>query len=403
MRKKLGIVLALCFLLCGCTKEPGNEPQVGSPDSSLLQVQNEASECENKYETLDIGNAEIIIPEADTLYKAYFDIGDYDQDEVEQSYIDNLKKLSNGEEIDTDKIVYHMWRSEEEGPEYVNYNEASENEHKFRESALLYNHKGFSEVLYKSSYMCEMADYKRILEIKGEEDEENIWGYRVLDMGTLEKNYDVLHEDISEVSYNLCDGPMNLKEAVDYMEQHVKNDYRFVGSKLLDYKVYKVKVMKLKDGIYYYQFHIQPEYKGIPLNKDYAPQVISGEEDSDEDIERFGVEYVASMVENNKLNYVWSCAHSYENVEELESYDKVLSLSSACIAASQQLSTSTKLKVGRIELVYDTVFKKKDGVIQGVEIKPIYHFVITNPDVLGYTAIYIDVDAITGQVLITKM
>ena len=175
MRKKLGIVLALCFLLCGCTKESGNEPQVGSPDSSLLQVQNEASECENKYETLDIGNAEIIIPEADTLYKAYFDIGDYDQDEVEQSYIDNLKKLSNGEEIDTDKIVYHMWRSEEEGPEYVNYNEASENEHKFRESALLYNHKGFSEVLYKSSYMCEMADYKRILEIKGEEDEENIW------------------------------------------------------------------------------------------------------------------------------------------------------------------------------------------------------------------------------------
>ena len=63
MRKKLGIVLALCFLLCGCTKESGNEPQVGSPDSSLLQVQNEASECENKYETLDIGNAEIIIPE----------------------------------------------------------------------------------------------------------------------------------------------------------------------------------------------------------------------------------------------------------------------------------------------------------------------------------------------------
>ena len=163
MRKKLGIVLALCFLLCGCTKESGNEPQVGSPDSSLLQVQNEASECENKYETLDIGNAEIIIPEADTLYKAYFDIGDYDQDEVEQSYIDNLKKLSNGEEIDTDKIVYHMWRSEEEGPEYVNYNEASENEHKFRESALLYNHKISSQIHSAYPYPVDHQDFLRFL------------------------------------------------------------------------------------------------------------------------------------------------------------------------------------------------------------------------------------------------
>lgn len=404
MRKKLSIVLILCFLLCGCTKESGNEQQAGVPDSSLLQIQNEASEFdENKYENLDIENAEIMIPEADTLYKAYFDIGSYNQEEVEKAYIDNLKKLSGSDEIDTDKIVYHIWRSEEEGPEYVNYNQASETEHELREEAILYNYNGFSEVLYKSSYMCEMADYKRILEITGEEYEEDIWGYRVLDMGTFEKNYDILHDDISEVSYNLCDGPMNLKDAVSYIEQHIKDDYRFVGSELLDYKVCRVEVFKLKDGIYYYQFHIQPEYKGIPLNKDYAPEVISGKEDDDEDIERFGVEYVASMVENNKLNYVWSCAHSYENVEELECYDKVLSLSSACSAASWQLSTSTKLKVGRIELVYDTVFKKKDGLIQGIEIKPIYHFVINNPDVLGYTAIYIDVDAITGEVLITKI
>lgn len=403
MRKKLSVVLLLCFLLCGCTRESGNESQIAVPDSFLLQVQKEAGECENKYESLDLENAEIIIPEADAVYKAYFDIGDYNQEEVEKNYLDNLKRISGAEEIDTSRIVYHMWRSEEEGAEYVNYNQASGTEHKSRESALLYNYNGFSETLYKSSYMCEMADYRRIVEITGEEYEEDLWGYRALDMGTLEKKYDILHDDISEVTYNLCDGPMKLEDAIIYMEQHIKNDYHFVGSALLNYKVYQVEVRKLKDGIYYYQFHIQPEYKGILLNKDYAPEVISGNEDSDEESERFGVEYVASMVENNKLNYIWSRAHSYENVEEIECYDKVLSLSSACNAASEQLSAGIKLKVERIELVYDTVFKKKGGLIQGIEIKPVYHFVIRNPEVLGYTSIYIDVDAITGEVLISKI
>lgn len=401
MKKKLSVVLMLCFLLCGCSKESGDKTQDISPDSSLQLVQNEASECKSKYETIDIENAEIKIPETDKIYKAYFDIGYYDQETVEASYIDNLKKISSSENIDTSKIVYHMWGSEDDGSEYVNYNQASESEHRFRGSALLYNDNGYSEVLYKSSYMCEISDYKRVLEITGEEDEENIWGYRILDMGTLEKSYDILQDEISEVSYPLCDGDMRLKDAISYTEQHIKDDYRFVGSKLLDYKVYKVKVMKLKDGVYYYQFHIQPEYKGIPFNKDHAPEVISGKQDDAKKVVRFGDEHIASMVENNKLNFIWSCAHSYENVEELECYDKIISLSEACSVASKQLSTSTKLDVGSVELVYNTEFKKKDGVIQGVEIKPIYHFVINNPSVLGYTEIYIDVDAITGEVLIT--
>lgn len=414
MMMLLGVII---FLMAGCAKKE-TVPEIGDvktqTDSGKLSLQEIRKEAENldvSYKNLDFSNTKIAIPKVDEVYDLTFPVSTDSFERQVEKFEENIRKYEGlPKDVDlTQYMTVMYWDIEQNDRLSVPLNEVTDQQ-KETLQYLGYNDGTCSELIVFSDFMLEMGDHAALAEVTGDHMEfsEKEYGFEGNDLGTLVKRYDLSKDDISGISYHLADGDVALSDAISYVEKHMKEDYYFVGSEILDYHVFGVEVRQLTDDVYEYQFDVATSYQGLLLNKDdssnAAPETASEDEDSLKP-EPYGANHLVTMLYKDRLEYMWSCFQNFESVDVNNTYKSILSLEDACRLLSKYVSQYMTLEIGSIELIYHTEFEyeseeKRDwGYIQSIHARPAYHFSVSNSGITGHEKMYFNVDAVSGEII----
>lgn len=409
----LGITV---MLLAGCAKNNA-APQAGEAniemESQMLplpEIREQAKDLHVPVKNLDLSEAKITIPEAEEVYDLRFPVSSDSFERQVEKFEENIRKYEGlGEDVDLTKSMNIMyWDKQQDDRLTVPYNEATEQQ-KQEIQYLGYNDGKCSALIVFSNLMLEMGDYSVPTQVLGDDTDyaENEYGYRGYELGELVESYDLLTDDISGVSYHLSDGELALSDAVSYVEKHLKEDYYFAGSEILDYHVFAVNVRELADDVYYYEFDVSTSYQDLVLNKDDSIVVMpEGEMQNEDSLEPapFGTNHFVSMFQKDRLGFIWSCCQSFETVEVNHTYQKIVSLETACKLLGDYISKNKTFQIDSVDLIYHTEFeyeseeKREWGYIQSVHATPAYHFSVSNTGLSEYKRLYFNVDAVSGEI-----
>ena len=409
----LGITV---MLLAGCAKNNA-APQAGEAniemESQMLplpEIREQAKDLHVSVKNLDLSEAKITIPEAEEVYDLRFPVSSDSFERQVEKFEENIRKYEGlGEDVDLTKSMNIMyWDKQQDDRLTVPYNEATEQQ-KQEIQYLGYNDGKCSALIVFSNFMLEMGDYSVPTQVLGDDTDyaENEYGYRGYELGELVESYDLLTDDISGVSYHLSDGELALSDAVSYVEKHLKEDYYFAGSEILDYHVFAVNVRELADDVYYYEFDVSTSYQDLVLNKDDSIVVMpEGEMQNEDSLEPapFGTNHFVSMFQKDRLGFIWSCCQSFETVEVNHTYQKIVSLETACKLLGDYISKNKTFQIDSVDLIYHTEFeyeseeKREWGYIQSVHATPAYHFSVSNTGLSEYKRLYFNVDAVIGEI-----
>ena len=324
-KKKVGIFLLVCtsIFFTGCSQKPST---VDMNYTSINAVREEAEKSLGEYSNLDFSNTDITIPMVDQVYELNFPVSTDSFERQVEKFENNIRKYEGiGDDVDLRQYMTIMyWDLEKNDRLIIPFNEATE-EQKEQVQYIGYNDGTCSELVVFSNFMLEMGNYDVVTTLIGDEDDhsKDAYGYRSMSLGKSIETYDLKKDDISGISYHLSDGDLLLTDAVEYVEKHMKEDYYFVGSKYLQYSVFRIDVRQLSDDIYYYEFDVGTSYEGVSLNYDDATSMDDMDENSDNDAlkpEPFGTNHLATMFEKNKLGFIWSCCQNFESVEIVNTY-----------------------------------------------------------------------------------
>jgi hypothetical protein len=414
------ILLGVNFLCAGCAKDAEEDTSLNL--QPLSEIREEAADFQKDYTNLNLDGTTIIIPEVEEIHDLTFPISTDSYERQIEKFEENIRKYEGlDEDVDLAPYMTMMyWDKIKNDRLEVPFNEMTD-ELLEQIQYLSYNDGTCSELLIFSDYMLEMGNYEIPQSLLGDTTDysDKPYGYRGVDLGTLVETYYLPDDDISGVVYHLEDGDLSLPDAVEYVEKHMKEDYYFVGSELLDYHVFEIEVRQLSEDIYYYQFRVGTSYDGIILNWDSSLGGITGAnanastdvaEDGEGETDTvapkpFGTAHRTSMFRSDQLGFIWGSCHSFESVELQETHTDFITVEEACDLLSQNLSNSHCFSVKTITLEYQTEFTYENkesarwGYVQSVYCHPVYHFVIANPQIAGYAKIYFNVDALTGEIL----
>lgn len=384
--------------------------QVKAEKLPLAQIRKQAQNLDISYPNLDLSNAKALIPDVDEVYDLTFPMSAGSFEENVKKLEENIRKYKGlGKDVNVAKYMTLMyWDVAENETLEVPLEKAGEQQ-KNAAQYLYYNDGECAESFVFANHMFEMGDYSVCTRLTGSHSDYSGFSCRDYgrEQGLLYERYDLAKDDISGISYHLSDGDMAISDAVAFVEKHMKEDYYFVGSKHLDYRVLEVTVRKLGENTYYYEFDIGTSFKGMPLNSDdcfYQPGYL---ESGNETLaaEPFGTNSFVSMFQKGRIGYIWSCRQSFEVANVNQTYQELLPLEEACRLLSNYLSENKSYEMSSVELVYQTEeeyendAKASGGSIQSVHANPAYHFSVAKTGIAQYQGcMYFDVDAVNGEI-----
>ena len=401
------------MLLAGCAKEDGSTDSnaVSSSEDeteeetlepiiptmvSMEDIREAAENFSGSYKNLDFTDTVFSIPENDSVYELTFTMPTEAEEfeTMEDMILANMDELAGSSDVGN--LRWMLWDDDRT----VTLASELSTEEKAGQACLTYNDGTYTALLYCNTYMLEMADSKLWADLAGYEefDENYKFTYRpmFIEDQTLVATYNLPEDSIDGISYTLMDGEMSVEDAVSYVEEEIKN-YYYVGKSCIDFYVSEVDVYQLSSGEYYYYFYLSGSYDGIKMS-DFVG--FTFEEDQDID---FAVSYTyheAAMIYTDRISYIWG-QHGYSDVETEEETEFV-SLDDACNLVSRLVSSNASLSISEVSLVYDTHdFKggdsRGDDFVSYIEGRLVYEFIVSNPQILGYSAVRFCVDAVTGE------
>lgn len=193
----------------------------------------------------------------------------------------------------------------------------------------------------------------------------------------------------SEDKYNLLNGEMSIKDAVDYAENFFNTEFAF-GNQQLKIKVFMVYVVDMGDGVYNYCMAASRSYDGVIFD---AQRSLSnaGMTYSSDDNNYAQPAGCISMIESDKIDSFTQC---YTNIDITETFsaDEIISLHQAMQTVSESFSGYTVLNVLSIDFVYAHYY---DEEAEKSIARPQWKFsMINTADNYAY---YAYVDAIDGK------
>lgn len=408
MKRKIAAFMLCLYMVilsaCGKAQEEWEVSFV-----SLEEIRREAENFTYECSNLDFSDTDIIIPEGEEIQDVEFPLDNRSFDEIKEEFYENIRTLTGKDVVDEQYANCVLYDDGAEGGRLivpVTEVTASEIDKAYNCGGwyLSYNDGIYSSLLYSSSLMCEITDRTQLNEVDGGsgENAEPVYGYRIYGMGDFVKSFDLPEDDIEDVSYRLPDGEVRLADAISYVESAGAFRYHFVGSSCLDYKVFHVDVRRLAEDVFYYEMKVKAIYKGIA----FAYAKTSNFAVTDDKKHHYAITaHTVSVLSAKHMDYIWSCAHSYETEEEGEVYTKFLSIRDAVGIVSRTVADSAKMEVDSVELLYRTEFcygtngkDEDDDRVLAVKCHPVYHFRVYGRGLSEYDVLYFDVDAVTGTV-----
>ncbi|MEE3393454.1 MAG: hypothetical protein VZR23_07210 [Lachnospiraceae bacterium] len=403
------IVIFCIGIITGCGKEE-NETTTTS-EVTIPELKEEAKNIKN-FKNIDFTNTVFKLPDTNSISELTFDL-EKEGKSPEETFDYLYNKFTNAIYIYTgkkpeDKNIYFKLPRDDDVINIKNVTNEDLKKSEPQSYFLSYNDGKNSLLLYGSSYMCEMADEMVSSKYKSTVD----WvGFRPEDT-TLAKSYDLEKDDISNEVYKVNGEDVSIQEAVSFVENELKKTLPFLSSEFLTYKVFRVEVYRLADDDYYYKMSVRALYDGISFQ--YENNAVCFPADKKADYNDFSENTTVTLMEKDKINYFWSCSHTYDNIKVGKTYDKFISLRKACSLLSDKISKYQEMNCESVELMYRTAFRFKEvpDVIDDEKVQskvttsiwcyPVYCFKFTKTHLPEYPVLYFLVDAINGEVQSSK-
>ena len=404
------MIAVFCLAFCSCQKKKQNDGTVErdprSAQFTLDEIREEAKSIKKDYPNIDFSTAEITIPDVDSieLWESFSDDDIAASMEVRErvfnTFFDCIKLATGRDEVDKSKI-YFIWNAEwipfesltEEDIQNTYLTATGDGE----EAELAPGYGGYSLeyrtpectviTMHDSHYWIEKS---KCFEYYNSSEER---GANLIPNDVI-ATYDLDRDSIEDVSYEVDGEPFALKDAVDYVNEHFKEeyeDYNCICSPFLDYEVIKVEVVK-DEGRYYYYMYLKQTYNGIDLTYE------QGAPDSGW--------LCAAMLTHDSIDYA-NTAYGYETKNEGKVYDRFISLEGAMDILSETFSPFLNLTCDSVKLVYGhhLISHKVEGaadgmpeIDDGIGVDAVYEFKFSNTGLPDYPYLIADVNMLTGKV-----
>lgn len=390
---------------------------------TLAEIRTEAEEFQAPYANMDFSEAVFDIPDVDTMELLSCPLQLRSAVEIEEALIEDVAAFIGNSDLDRENFHYVFQNQEDEGiiiyedDEEVVYTEELipidevEGDDKYDAPYISYYDGTYMSLLYRSTYMMELADETLIADLMELETYNNIYPLRGMYVGTQIADYDLTAPELEpgDISYTMLDGvELTLADAVSYVEGELPN-YNFLYSPYLEYKVCDIQVMRIDEETYSYFLHVGAAYKGVDIQRESGlVEVPDG--NADEVGTPLTGDHFLYMFYSDRISYMWTCAHNYPTVETEEVYDQLLSIEQAADIVSSYISDSAVFKISSVRLLYEAEYYEREeatdarGIIPEVmKIHPVYQFKVSNPELSGCSKIVFQVDAVTGKLLVISL
>lgn len=213
------------------------------------------------------------------------------------------------------------------------------------------------------------------------------------DLNVVEKIDLSAGKDISEISYNLGSGKVELQDAILFAEDYL-NGMPYVMNNDIKQHIYEVWVCKVSDDIFAYRFFSYAEYNGMPL--DYGQMAYHAVNDDKEPSTNFSFMY---MFEENSIDIV-RAMRPYEEILNVSPIDSIITLETALNIASAELTDGTVFAIDKICLIWTPYLNEteSDALHNNYECIPTWKIVCSKTGIGQYSNLVILVNALTGDV-----
>ena len=406
------LAAAVCAVLSCCREKQNDGTDERDPRSAqftLDEIREEAKSIKKDYPNIDFSTAEITIPDADGI-ELWESLSDTDiaasmevRERVFNTFFNCIKLATGRDEVDKSKI-YFIWHAKwipfesltEEDIQNT-YLTAIETPEDGKEAELAPGYGGYS-LEYRTPECTVITQHddqywiekSRCFEYYNSSEER---GANLIPNDVI-ATYDLERDSIEDVSYEVDGEPFALKDAVEFVNEHFKEeyeDYNCICSPFLDYKVFKVEVVK-DEGRYYYFMWLKKTYNGIDLAYE------QGSPD--------GSWLDAAMLTHDSIDYAMT-PYGFETKNEGKFYDRFISLEGAMDILSETFSSHLNLTCDSVKVVYGNhlmshkVEGAADGrpeIDDGIGVDAVYEFKFSNTGLPDYPYLIADVNMLTGKV-----
>ena len=189
--------------------------------------------------------------------------------------------------------------------------------------------------------------------------------------------------------WQLLDGKMSVKECIEFVEEYLNSQMPFETNPNIKAKVFLVRVLKVKEGVYAYSCMIGREIYGIltevfPSSFGYSQEGI---------VEDGGL---AEIIEHGVMDSFECVPLTIETEKQGEAITEIISLENIFNKFSNRIGENSSYKILSVELGYRLTERTNDYVYYYGEGTPIWRIIATNEnDNKNYV---FEIDCVTGQI-----
>ena len=189
--------------------------------------------------------------------------------------------------------------------------------------------------------------------------------------------------------WQLLDGKMSVKECIEFVEEYLNSQMPFETNPNIKAKVFLVRVLKVKEGVYAYSCMIGREIYGIltevfPSSFGYSQEGI---------VEDGGL---AEIIEHGVMDSFECVPLTIETEKQGEPITEIISLENIFNKLSNRIGENSSYKILSVELGYRLTERTNDYVYYYGEGTPIWRIIATNEnDNKNYV---FEIDCVTGQI-----
>lgn len=225
------------------------------------------------------------------------------------------------------------------------------------------------------------------------------WSWSPQGDGTVVKSYDLQDEAGLDDTYCLNHADVSLRDAMTYATEFLNSgnlSHLCPGS--CTFAPYYADVYKFSDDLYGYYFWYQVIYDGVPL--DATQGVIASNADEEQGGSIISNSIKLLMLTDSSAVYMWTCSFNENKPSTQEGCELTVDYEQACQIVSETLSRNHLFHVNSAELLYCMMDPSGQPPLGDyiVMLRPMWQFKITDVGVQEYSIIYVNVDAVNGEV-----
>lgn len=201
----------------------------------------------------------------------------------------------------------------------------------------------------------------------------------------------------NDMEYNLFNGNVKIKDAIDYTESFLNNEFdNGIANPDLIADITDAWIVDMGNGIYGYHFWLTSTYNDIRFDIFPMKEAMGFSHDMSTCKPYDIYPGYAFMIENDKLDSIMAFGYKRAyNIENIQSHNMKITFDDAAKILSDSISDIASMKISRAEFVY-TPYQENESDNTQLNVEAAWKFsAINQNDNLGYIFY---VNAVTGEV-----